>query len=535
MLGPISNSNKPKSASILAQEAETQKVLEELIVEINHLKNKFEDLESVFETELLKSNLANITRLDSNLVKSQTVDVETISAKIAQLQEIISPKGAIDHLTVEQLVVPELNTQLKSIQESLNVLVLQTNSLTAETIKAQRAVLDEIVTKIFSIYKLTVTEIGANSISSDYGRIKSFNSDSANITEIESEKGKVTELESETISTKELESDSVSVKQITGTDEEGEYNLPGILKNARQEGFSTLNLDPQLIIANDDSYLVKVKKNYSSLDLEVADSFALRVSNSYSRNDLTKSASLVFLHQSLMKEVLGIAEDEDYLYVRIQPHNTNELTYRYTSKEKLEISFEYNGVIPTTQVYYEPAALSEIIFLGDSTDNYQFTILGKLKASLTDTVENSRFKDITVENNIWAKDYFDEQLEKWQFTKGTYNQYLSIEKESYDPVFGWTTHIAWKTPVDNTEVGPLEKSDRLVTANTLGNFNGKSDDENNITKLGEVDEGEWNAGAITSNESLDIKHETIKWQDKDYQVWLNGSSPEESDFEWARR
>lgn len=67
----------------------------------------------------------------------------------------------------------------------------------------------------------------------------------------------------------------------------------------------------------------------------------------------------------------------------------------------------------------------------------------------------------------------------------------------------------------------------------------KQETLNPLTKLGEVTEGEWNAGFVHTEE-LAIKN-PIKWsndtetEQKEYQIWLNGEEPTEDDLDWIRQ
>lgn len=62
--------------------------------------------------------------------------------------------------------------------------------------------------------------------------------------------------------------------------------------------------------------------------------------------------------------------------------------------------------------------------------------------------------------------------------------------------------------------------------------------ENPITKLGIVDEGTWVAGDVTTpnllvKDSMTVNPQTIKWHNKDYQVWLDGEEPTADNLDWV--
>ena len=217
---------------------------------------------------------------------------------------------------------------------------------------------------------------------------------------------------------------------------------------------------------------------------------------------VTHSASVIWLHQKQLNEVLRVSEDNEYVYIDVAPFNSNEETrlyYKVEAKESLEDRITYSiNEHPVYDFYYNPTRLSEVIIAGDGTEKYQLTVLGKLWAKLSPDFENTVFEDITVNNNLYLKDFYNEVSGDWEYKKGEVNDYLSNIENGIDEETGeqktridWRKRVAFRNPnqyivttedstedvlVDGTKIG-----ERVVKANvntlmdlgTLRNYNGQ--------------------------------------------------------------
>lgn len=656
MLGQLSQSNSNKS-KINAVETESLKnkiaQLRELIDVVNE---KVDELSNNVTTENLiaditSSNKVEANNVSTNSIKADAADIKNVVSNILQAISIVS-----DTVTARE-VEANLKGQLLSVQNQFTALVGKIDTLNSNQIKAVKAVIDEIDTQSLTMSLLETNELGANNISSEFGRIKELKADNFEVTD----KANIPELDTAVAHLGSVDADFIDAKRVEVEEVVASRLETNKLVAPSFEGYTTINLDPQLA-TQDDWYQLKILKGFDQFELMVKDSLDIKLIQSYVKGSSTKAATLAVIHQKDLNEVEKISEDDDYVYINISPDNTNELLYRYSTKDedyslKEFITFEYDGTIEYDW-YYNPARTSEIIVLGNSTEDYQFTILGKMVSAISPDFDNVEFDDITVKHNIFVKDYFDETVDDWVYKSGVENQYLSTINESFDEeTQKWITRIEWKHPVDNTEVGALELTDdstedifdsdgnklgtrtiygtktRLVTANTLASWNGKvetpseeeveespsisgtypgynykdwllyhgliktvkshliaikdalfydswnelvvemkigdeltvdpgevyldgkvlprfgkvvykkatSESYNPITKLGVVDEGsiEYKAGFVHTEE-LGIKN-PIKWsndtetEQKDYQVWLNGEEPSETDLDWVRR
>lgn len=164
--------------------------------------------------------------------------------------------------------------------------------------------------------------------------------------------------------------------------------------------------------------------------------------------------------------------------------------------------------LPTKEWFFNPEYVEILVDEGDSA-SYQVLVKAVVK-NLFNSDYTEEFEVILepgIKYSLTRDSYPARGEMRWSFKVGEsyYYSEFFISAGNYRNVPG------------NTQIGDEKKS------------------YNPLTKLGEVDEGEWNAGKITSNEAMDIKHESVTWQDEDYGVWLNGAEPTEDDFDWVRR
>jgi hypothetical protein len=506
MLGNLSQTNNNNGSKVRAIEIESiTKKVEHLKELINVLQERIDDLSDNVVTENVVADNASLNKIEANIVTS-----DNVKSDAADIKNIVS--GFVEAITVvadsvtASTVDANLKGQLLSVQNQFTALVGKIDTLNSNQIKAVKAVIDEIDTQSLTMSLLETNELGANNISSEFGRIKELKADNFEVTD----KANIPELDTAVAHLGSVDADFIGTDRIEARETVTESIETGKLVSPSFEGYTILNLDPQLA-TQDDWYQLKILKGFDQFELAVRDSLDIKLIQSYVKGSSTKAATIAVIHQKDLNEVTMISEDDDYVYINISPDNTNELLYRYSTKDedyslKDFITFDYDGTIEY-EWYYSPAKTSEIIVLGNSTEDYQFTILGKMVTAISPDFYNVKFDDITVSHNIFVKDYFDETLDYWVYKSGVENQYLSTINESFDEeTQKWITRIEWKHPVDNTEVGALELTDdstedildsdgnklgtrtiygtktRLVTANTVANWNGKVKSDGSIVE-----------------------------------------------------
>lgn len=111
---------------------------------------------------------------------------------------------------------------------------------------------------------------------------------------------------------------------------------------------------------------------------------------------------------------------------------------------------------------------------------------------------------------------------------------LRIKENGYIVAYSNGTIISTNSPLIEREVQRGTTDPEVI--GTVERTEGST--ENPITKLGVVDEGTWIAGDVTTpnllvKDSMEVKPQTIKWHNKDYQVWLDGEEPTANDLDWV--
>jgi hypothetical protein len=280
-----------------------------------------------------------------------------------------------------------------------------------------------------------------------------------------------------------------------------------VIENSNLIGYNVISLGNLTPLDNDDDqqfYCLKLKKPFEKMTLKWPGSFECVIQSAMAQPEtpVTHSASVIWLHQKQLNEVLRVSEDNEYVYIDVAPFNSNEdtrLYYKVEAKESLEDRITYSiNEHPVYDFYYNPTRLSEVIIAGDGTEKYQLTVLGKLWAKISPDFENTVFEDITVNNNLYLKDFYNEVSGDWEYKKGEVNDYLSNIENGIDEETGeqktridWRKRVAFRNPnqyivttedskedvlVDGTKIG-----ERVIKANvntlmdlgTLRNYNGQ--------------------------------------------------------------
>lgn len=582
MLGPLTQSTENK-------ELETRKYIEsQLESKLRDLKLRLEELEGLVSkfreevvTETLIADKVNSTEVNTRYLESNSILTDKIKTKEAEIESLI-----IDLIETKEIsankITGDLYGQLLNYQNQIDANSVFANKGKFQGLESNKVKTDLLETINLTLESLTTTTAGFNDLYSRYGRVQVLESTSIDTENLKSNKVETEELETGSVKSTSIETTGIKteysetevakVKLIDAPEQVGKVKLPQLEPN---EDLPTA----------DHWYTLKIKKGVDFLSIGITDEVDLKIISSYSGETSTdptvaKHSTMVVLHQKQLNNVQLISEDDEYYYIELSPPvGESEIEYRYQSRDiENPLEILHTTTVQSYKSYYAPVKLAEIIVFGNSNpedESFQFTILGKLWAKISPDFEDTKFDSIHISHNIHTKDYFDEQTGDWVYKPDTHNQYLSSVKEYFDEIKQeWVTHIIWKDPVDNDEIQPLNLTEdskedvlkedgekigerdlfgtkhRLVTTNTIANWNGKVEEPgeegeieeyNPLTKLGNVDEGNWEyeAGHLHTKE-LGIKN-SIKWSNdeeldqKDYQVWLNGSLPEDEDLEWVRR
>lgn len=499
MIGSLSSNNNNPIGSLGKKEVsrynELARKIDEINTEIDDLESQLAQIES---SNTVDKEYGNIQSIQSNsIVNEDTITTDVIRARLTELNELQSILIRASSVSADNLY-----GQIKDVQNETTVNTLHSNSIDVANLRATNATLENV----------ELTNIDANDVKTNSAEITNAVIDSEQVDSSTIYSANVRTLESETITSHSIDadnitSDSANIDEVTSKEIIADEVKAGVLENSNLIGYNVISLGNLTPLDNDDDqqfYCLKLKKPFEKMTLKWPGSFECIVQSAMAKpeTELTHSASVIWLHQKQLNEVLRVSEDEDYIYIDIAPFNSNEdtrLYYKVEAEESLEDRITYSiNEHPVYDFYYNPLKLSEVIIAGDGTEKYQLTVLGKLWAKISPDFENTVFEDITVNNNIYTKDYFNTVSGEWEYKKGGVNDYLSNIENGIDEETGeqktridWRKRVAFRVPADyvlttedSTEdvlVDDTKVGERVVKANvntltdlgTLRNYNGQ--------------------------------------------------------------
>ena len=550
MLGNLTGNNNSGNEMKATVESTIKKLIKNLEEHIDRLNSDVEALHESFNTLDLNADHVNSISVDTNTISADSGSIDHLDTIQVLSNKVQALTAEFTDLNANNIEAETLTGQLKSIQDMLRAIAMEATSINATNIITQSLRADAIISTALNMQTIVVQDIGANTANIDYGRVKELESEKVssaegNIAHLTSENAKI-----ESIDTNSLVANTVGVSKIV-SGHSYSNNAESPVKTGKQK----INLDP-LLNTDDSYYLITIKKGFSHFNLSVEDSFDITLTAAWIKNaDVAKNGSTVALiHQKELNQVVSISDDAENIYIQVAPNNANELFYEYSGRDVIEdvIKVENNGTYEP-EYFYKPLRCAEALMLAktdDGASDYRMTVLGEFKASVMLQEGTQELQDVAILNSLYVKDYFDERSGRWTYTHGNKDEYLSRFTDERE--------MAWRPGVDVEDDKSIKLINdyteevyddegnllgirnvpgtrgALLAAKAIENWNGKIIDEegshNPLTKLGEVTEGEWNAGAVTSNESLTIKHDSITWQDEEYKV-----AKKPFDFEWVRK
>lgn len=499
MIGSLNSNNNGSIGNLGKKEVsrynELARKIDEINTEIDDLESELARIES---SDSIDKDYGNIQNVHSNsIVNEDTITTDIIRARLAELTELQS-----NLIRAGSIEADNLYGQIKDAQNEATISTLHSTSIDVDRINATKATLTNV----------ELTNIDADDVKADTAEIDSatINSEQVNNSTITS--ANITTLESNAITSDSIESNSLTSKtanidEITSKEIVADEVKANVIENSNLIGYNVISLGNLTPLDNDDDqqfYCLKLKKPFEKMTLKWPGSFECVIQSAMAEPEtqVTHSASVIWLHQKQLNEVLRVSEDNEYVYIDVAPFNSNEETrlyYKVEAKESLEDRITYSiNEHPVYDFYYNPTRLSEVIIAGDGTEKYQLTVLGKLWAKISPDFENTVFEDITVNNNLYLKDFYNTVSGDWEYKKGEVNDYLSNIENGVDEETGeqktridWRKRVAFRNPnqyivttedstedvlVDGTKIG-----ERVVKANvntlidlgTLRNYNGQ--------------------------------------------------------------
>lgn len=549
MLGNLTGNNNSGKEMKAVTESNLKKLIKNLEEHIDRLNSDVEALHESFNTADLNADHVNSISVDTNTISADSGSIGHLDTIQVLANKVQALTAEFTDLNANNIKAETLTGQLKSVQDMLRAIAMEATSINATNIITESLHADAIISTALNMQTIVVQDIGANTANVDYGRIKELESE--NVTSAE---GSITHLTTENAEIENINTNSVVAKTVGTSKIVSGHSYSNNAESPVKTGKQKINLDP-LLNTDDSYYLITIKKGFSHFNIFVENSFDITLTAAWIKNaDVAKNGSTVALiHQKELNQVVSISDDKDNIYIQVAPNSANELFYEYSGRDVIEdvIKVENNGVYEP-EYFYKPLRCAEALMLAktdDGASDYRMTVLGEFKASVMLQEGTQELQDVAILNSLYVKDYFNEASGRWTYTHGNKDEYLSRFTDERE--------MAWRPGVDVEDDNSIKLVDdyteevyddagnllgiryvpgtrgALLAAKAIENWNGKIIDtegsHNPLTKLGEVTEGKWNAGAITSNESLTIKHDEITWKEDDY------SLPEaDEDLSWAR-
>lgn len=538
--------NQSNTIARREQEARQQQEIDSLQQQLNDLSEQVNGLSEQFDSETIHSTTLQSTDIQSTTLNSDSASIDVLDNTTLNSITVNATNVNSTNTNTEIVNATDLHGQIKDKQLDFSAEDIDTNTFTANKATIQEATIHTLNTDNLTLEDLTADEITANEITAPTATITditSTNSNTVNHTaEISNSSLANTSMlnvtTKATIKAEEVEDSTITNANISK------------LKNGIKFGTERISLDPSKISTENDWWHLKIKKTFHNLTIKVDGDVDLQIINCFEKeNRVTDGTAFVIAHLRTVKNIKLYSMDKDYYYIDLYTPEKEYLYYSYQADEEIDTPIEvvYNGK-ETLDWYYTPAATSEIVYLGDSTDLYQMTILGKLVSAVSPTIENWEFDDITINKNIFLKDYYNTVSETWVYKKGNVNDYLSNIEDYVDEQGIQHTRIDWRSRIDyrnahdyesinkdytedvldenDQKIGERVKKandDTLIDLGTLLHYNGKYytrtdpdvpidftdpttyTETNPITKLGTVDEGNWNEAGYVHSDSIVVK------------------------------
>lgn len=499
MIGSLNSNNNGSIGNLGKKEVsrynELARKIDEINTEIDDLESELAQIESSDTVDKEYGNIQSIQ--SSSIVNEDTITTDVIRARLAELAELQS-----NLIRTGSIEADNLYGQIKDVQSETTINTLHSNSIDVNEITATNATFENVELTNIDVDDVKADTVEIDSATIDNEQVNNSTITSANITTLESNA-----ITSDSIESNSLTSKTANVDEITSKEIVADEVKATVIENSNLIGYNVISLGNLTPLDNDDDqqfYCLKLKKPFEKMTLKWPGSFECIIQSAMAEPEtqVTHSASVIWLHQKQLNEVLRVSEDNEYVYIDVAPFNSNEdtrLYYKVEAKESLEDRITYSiNEHPVYDFYYNPTRLSEVIIAGDGTEKYQLTVLGKLWAKLSPDFENTVFEDITVNNNIYLKDFYNTVSEEWEYKKGEVNDYLSNIENGIDEETGeqktridWRKRVAFRIPnqyivttedsTEDVEVDGTKIGERVVKANvntlmdlgTLRNYNGQ--------------------------------------------------------------
>jgi hypothetical protein len=437
--------------------------------------------------DTLQSEIDSLTALVEQYKQSLVLDIAEVDS---------SSKIRDDHIdTVLQAGLIEASEALHDFAEELST------NISTETIVASLGRISKIIADSANIGSIvgdltgnvsghldgtaTLTEATIEQLN----LVSELNAEIANLDQIVSDKITV-----DRIDASEIESDSIKLNRVEGLQERTPVQSQGLLK-------MSIPVYKGLVVIKSETYALTVHNNTLVTWNMTSTDFAIKRID-FNKNNFGKIISTnIYLSSKAPYKVLFLGDTE-----------------------AVETTTEYSDAIEWNVSTVQGTMTSVPITLTDSEALLSAYIVDALPE---DMLPNAFYMVSTEDNGDNGTWYFD-GVTKFKIAPDAFNPVVeSITTEQivdttdetgdeFDYLSINDTGVEWKSRVHND----YSNSDpnNLIDSDTLKHYSGKWDDGSNpITKLGTVDEGEWHAGSVTT-ENLSIENDSFNFNETEVQL-----------------
>lgn len=472
-------------------------------------------------------------KIDKKVVKNLTDSIDTLQSEIDSLTSLVeqykqnlqedisdvdnSSKTRDDQIdTALQAGLIEASEALHDFAEELS------DNISTETIVASLGRITEIIAESATISNIIGDLTGnvnghldgtadlTEATIEQLNLVNELNVEIANLSQIVSDRLTVDKIDASEIST-----DNIKLNSVEGLQERTPIQTSGLIK-------MTIPIYRGLVVIKSDTYALTVHNNTLVTWNMTSTDFAIKRID-FTKNNFGKIMSTnIYLNSSAPYKVLFFGDSEPV-----------EVTTEYSDPVELNVS-TVQGTMTSVPVTLPDSELLLSAYIVDEFPEDMLPNSFYMVASENNGDNGTWYYDGVTRFKI-APDAFNpvvesittEQIVDTTNETGDEFDYLSIND----------TGIEWKRPVHNDYSN--SNPNNLIDSDTLRNYNGQWEGgENPITKLGVVDEGTWEAGDVKTpnllvKDSMEVKPQSIKWHNKDYQVWLDGEDPTDEDLDWV--
>ena len=472
-----------KPASGISPLKKDIEALNERVTEVeNDLTLYKEHQEEIINTVVLNSTEVHSNSIDADTASFGSETVSSLEASNATINNanINSINGTVG---IDKAIIGELELTHPELER------LEVGSLHADELDTEHLAVDELtVNKITSdvvMQDVSAGEVNAEAIITEDIETSSIESESIHNEGLLSAGNVVVDEDIEV-------GDRVSARDVQA--DQAEIDILDVLtiknsKNTRNEK-SFINLSPALQ-TTDDFYVVKVPNTKGFIQMEASDGCwnmtviknGKNVIVAYSEESLDKIPAIRYTKNGDIYFSIKCDGQINYVFDVNDVSDTPELDITYTYDEW-----------PEEGTDFVPVTLQRTVVMGNNTADCGLTVMGQLDYKVgPEEVE-------AFINNLNLKGMLRFVNSEGATEEGSQGYYVSSD-DNGEP--HWT-EPSDALPDAEGEVVLSTDNDRLVTERKLALWDGKSyhgeEAVNNITKLGEVTEGTWNAGNVDTPE-----------------------------------